>query len=405
MFYRLTLHRKIFADNQSSVQSVLLLRPDNLGDLVLFSGVLRHIRAFYPQAEITLCVKRYVCNLLEQCPYIDQLLCWEEVTYNLSARPTLAWLPEVRGRWRLQQSLRSFTRQLMRLRYRTDVLLLPVRSPTPLIHSVAGSIPARARFGIAGDLCNQSAQDDQAAGGLYTGRLQLSSERSRDHEVAVTRDFLRFLGIQVAVDDLWPEFWTDNADQRWAEETIPRKEGSVTLAICPGVTSLPGKFYSGENYAHTLAALGNIRFAVVLFGGASEQTQCAEVAQALGNCENVVSLVNLAGRSTIRQLIEGLRRCDAVLAQETAALHMAVALGRPTVGIVGGGHFGRFYPWGDPQINRTAQQSMECYWCNWRCPYPSIRCIQEILPFTVVRELRTALQMDVTQEWTKAELG
>ena len=59
-------------------RSVLVLRPDNLGDVVLFSGALRHIRVLYPQAKITLCVKSYVRNLVVLCPYVDEVIEYEK---------------------------------------------------------------------------------------------------------------------------------------------------------------------------------------------------------------------------------------------------------------------------------------------------------------------------------------
>jgi ADP-heptose:LPS heptosyltransferase len=79
-------------------------------------------------------------------------------------------------------------------------------------------------------------------------------------------------------------------------------------------------------------------------------------------------------------MIECLKRCDLILTQETAALHIATALRKPVAGIVGGGHFGRFYPWGDPETSRPVQREMSCYGCNWHCKYQTMRCIQEIPP-------------------------
>jgi hypothetical protein len=46
---------------------ILIVRPDNLGDLVLFSGVLWELRRRYPHAEIVLVVKdayRDIASLL-----------------------------------------------------------------------------------------------------------------------------------------------------------------------------------------------------------------------------------------------------------------------------------------------------------------------------------------------------
>ena len=370
-------------------RSVLILRPDNLGDVVLFSGALCHIRAIYPQAKITLCVKRYVHNLVELCPHVDRIVYWEDLLHDLYHDPLahLRHSPLVR-----RANLRELGRELIfRLKYRVDIVLLPVRSPRPLLHDVVRSIPAHWRYGIAGDRTNQTAEEDAAAEPNYAGRLQVEPDwRKGPHELEVTRRFLSFLGIEG--DDLWPEFWTHQSDQAWALEAIPARAGVTTLAICPGVISLAGKYYPGARYAQALALLKDRQYAVFMFGSAADKAMCEEVARAVQHCPNVTSIADLTAQTTIRQLVEGLRRCDMILSQETAPLHMGVALRKPTVGIMGGGHHGRFYPWGDLDLNREANVSMNCYGCNWRCHYTTVRCVQEIPPDIIADEIRQAWQ-------------
>lgn len=368
-----------------SIQNLLILRPDNLGDLVLFSGTLHFIRKMYQKANITLFVKKSNYNLFSLCPYIDRLVEWE----RLSSLP-FHWLPEIRGKYRLNQ----FGRHIFNMRYRSDVLLLPVRSPTDDIfgmHDIVSSIPANEKIGISGDYCNQTVEEDNKADRIYTKRLRLKKQQQSVHELEINRDFLNFLGVTVKTTDIWPEFWTDKKDLEWAETHIANDEKTITLAICPGVTSNSGKYYPGEKYAQAINSLKDIKFCIVLFGSPDERSMCQEVAKALAECGNIESITDLSGQSSVRQLIEALKLCDIVLSIDTAPLHIAVALKKPTVGIMGGGHFGRFYPWGDEKINRVANKPMDCYWCNWNCTYPTMRCIQEIEPETIAHEIRTAL--------------
>ena len=72
---------------------------------------------------------------------------------------------------------------------------------------------------------------------------------------------------------------------------------------------------------------------------------------------------------------------------------MAVGLRKPTIGIMGGGHYGRFYPWGNPAINRVVDHKMDCYWCHWQCKYSTMRCIQEIEPGDIAAEIHTVLNV------------
>jgi ADP-heptose:LPS heptosyltransferase len=363
-------------------ERVFILRPDNLGDVVLFSGALRHLRARYPEAEIVLCVRRAARPLVEHCPHVDRLVVWEELLH-----PLPDWVPAFRGRGPLERAIR---RLQLSARSRSDVVLVPVRSPSPAMHVLAGEIPARARFGIAGDLNNQSAHDDRRAEPLYTARLRISPDRAGEHELSVTRDFLRLLDIDAGIDELWPELWTAPGDRQVAEWGVPKPGDAPTLGLCPGVTAPIGKLYPPERYARVLEEAGEA-FHVVIFGGPADVEVCGLAAAALAGSGAARSVINLAGRSTIPQLVEGLRRCDLVLGADAAAIHIAIALGKPTVAVLGGGHFGRFLPWGG-EANRIAIRQLECYGCDWTCIHETVRCVLEISPSVVAAELREALR-------------
>jgi ADP-heptose:LPS heptosyltransferase len=369
-----------------AVRRVFVLRPDNLGDVVLFSGALRHLRTLYPNAEVDLCVKRYVRNLVEACPYVDRIVHWEELHADWPA-----WTRRVRGLTRLELAIR---RVGLRLRHRADVALLPVRSPSREMHATLAEIPGALRFGVAGSDANQPADADRSADGIYARRLALGPERTWEHELVVNRDFLRMLGAPVELADVRPEFWTTAADRRWAEAHLRREPGTTLLALTPGVTAPAGKAYPAARYAEVLAGVPEHRFSVALLGGPSDAAACAEVAAALAGTRNVASVADLAGRSTIREMVEGIRRCDAVLGPDSAPLHVGIALGKPTACIVGGGHWGRFHPWGDAAVNRVVHLPMGCYGCGWTCPFETMRCVQEIAPSAVARELAAALGGD-----------
>lgn len=367
------------------VRSVLVLRPDNLGDVVLFSGALRHLRARFPRAEITLCVRRYARGLVELCPHVDRVLDWEDLH-----RPLLGALPAFPGRGRLDAALRF---ALLRLRLRPDLLLVPVRSPTDGIHQVAWAAGAGARFAVAGDDSNAGGAWTRRASRVHDAVLRLDPARRGDHDLRVTRDFLALLGIDAADAELRPELWTSPEDRRWAEAAVPRAPGVATLAIAPGVTAPAGKLYPPERLARAvaLALEGEGPLRVALFGSAGEAGLCAELAGRLAAVPGVAAVTDLSGRSTTRQMVEGIRRCDLFLGPDAGALHVAVALGLPTVGIVGGGHWGRFQPWGDPARNHVLTVRLECFGCDWSCRYDTVRCVAEVAPQEVARALRAAL--------------
>ncbi len=94
------------------------------------------------------------------------------------------------------------------------------------------------------------------------------------------------------------------------------------------------------------------------------------------------SVINLIGKSTLPQLTDLIGNAALVIANETSAVHIAVATKTKSVCILGGGHFERFTPYSQYFENRPVcvYEKMECYYCNWNCifkttetePYPCI---------------------------------
>jgi ADP-heptose:LPS heptosyltransferase len=81
-------------------------------------------------------------------------------------------------------------------------------------------------------------------------------------------------------------------------------------------------------------------------------------------------VVNLMGRTRLPELLDILKHAALVISNDTGPAHLAIALGAPTVVVVGGGHFGSFVPYpaeATPATARFVYHEMPCYHCFWRC--------------------------------------
>ena len=58
----------------ASVENILIVRFDAIGDMILTSGFIREVRANFPQARITLIVSPLTFPLVELCPYVNEVL-------------------------------------------------------------------------------------------------------------------------------------------------------------------------------------------------------------------------------------------------------------------------------------------------------------------------------------------
>jgi len=61
----------------SELRRVMMIRLDEIGDLVLMTPFLRELRRSLPQAWISLVVKPGCFNLMEQCPYVQEVLTFD----------------------------------------------------------------------------------------------------------------------------------------------------------------------------------------------------------------------------------------------------------------------------------------------------------------------------------------
>ncbi|MDA0990518.1 MAG: glycosyltransferase family 9 protein, partial [Verrucomicrobia bacterium] len=128
---------------------------------------------------------------------------------------------------------------------------------------------------------------------------------------------------------------------------------------------------------------------IALFGGKGDRDLGRLLAirlQAEG-----LTVVDLVGRTRLGELAGCIGRCCAVVSHDSCGLHLAVAAGVPAVGLMGGYHFGRFYPWGDPAIHRVANIELACYYCNDDCVTRDWRCVSRIETDRVLAELDLAL--------------
>jgi ADP-heptose:LPS heptosyltransferase len=95
--------------------------------------------------------------------------------------------------------------------------------------------------------------------------------------------------------------------------------------------------------------------------------------------QGTLPVTNLCGSLTLVETAGLLLESELVFATESALAHLSVALRRPTIVILGGGHFGLFAPWGMKIAPvRWITNQVDCYGCNWACIHSSAICIQNI---------------------------
>jgi heptosyltransferase II len=95
----------------------------------------------------------------------------------------------------------------------------------------------------------------------------------------------------------------------------------------------------------------------------------------------------LAGTTSLRDHLALVSLAAVVLTMDSSTAHIAGALERPAVVILGGGHPGFFGPWGNPERFRWLRNPLPCYGCNWTCVMERPLCIEDIPPAEIARHV------------------
>jgi len=165
----------------------------------------------------------------------------------------------------------------------------------------------------------------------------------------------------------------------------------------------PGAFHNfrmwpAEKFAEVLSRLVESNHGLaVLCGGLEERDLCSHIIHLSGK-----EALNLAGETSLPELVEVIRKAKFLIGNETSAIHIAAAVETPSVCILGGGHYGRFVPYVLEEELCFAPvpvtHFMDCFKCNWQCIKPhekdtTVPCILHISVNNVLNALDHVLSV------------
>jgi len=178
------------------------------------------------------------------------------------------------------------------------------------------------------------------------------------------------------------------ADMGEALPAIPRVAAEPrTVGLCPGAEYGPAKRwpYFGEA-ARILAEKHQLNW--LIFGTTKELELAEDVAKKIGP-----AATNLAGKTSLAELISELQRCRLLLTNDTGTMHLAAHLGVPTVAIFGSTEPALTGPLGTGHL--VIRHQVECSPCFLRtCPI-DFRCMERVKIPDVVAAVERLLDPQV----------
>jgi heptosyltransferase-2 len=184
-----------------------------------------------------------------------------------------------------------------------------------------------------------------------------------------------------------PRLLADGRRARQRAADFGVEAGRPLLALCPGAEFGPAKCWPAESFAALASRYLERGWQVMLCGSQNDRGACEEVVHHLrGNGLALDDCHNLAGRTTLDEVVDLLSVADAVVSNDSGLMHIAAALSRPVLALYGATSPGFTPPLGE----RVAwiDSGIDCAPCFQRqCPLGHHRCMRELTEAQVAQRL------------------
>ncbi|MEP6613429.1 MAG: glycosyltransferase family 9 protein [Mucilaginibacter sp.] len=336
LLLKLPLLFRFFAKFRKAEKRLLIIKTDAIGDYILFRNFIEVVKssAAYNDHQVDL-----LGNVL-----------WQDIALKYDA----AYINQfifIKAGPMFTQPIKIFKLAWRLFRANYEVALQPSSTRTFISDSFAGFTAAKQIIAFESNNEGILARYKKKTDKFYTQRLLLPAgvyfefERSKFF-------FDSFLN-------------TANNNGATSIPVIKTSEGGIVIFPGAGVF---GREWGKENFTALIKQIKQHSTCQVYLAGGPGEAVIGEFIVANLPSGSVISLI---GQSTLPQLIELVGQAALVIANETSAIHIAVATKTKSVCILGGGHFERFAPY--PAYFEYAPvcvfEKMDCYYCNWGCIY------------------------------------
>lgn len=344
LFIKQELHTK---------KRVLIFRKDALGDFVIFLPTLPYYREYYKDYDISLVVSNLSIEELKPLfSFIDDIIIFNQKKFR-----TNFWYR------------RFFIRSLVKKGF--DIAIYPVYSSEKI-----------------GDIIMKATRANKI---LDFKTITVANDLN---ELDKNMEFVSKV-VGKHCDAQFPTINVSLLDKKNFEKIsldyslLPRKY----IVIVPGAGATY-KMWQLSKMSDIVDYCIQKGFDVVLCGVVDEKKLGEEIIKQSNHKDKIINLISKTDIPTLVHIVANARL---YFGNDTGTLHLSAAVETPSVAIMGGWHFGRFFPYGNLNINRIVFDShMKCKGDNGAClkkiPKGEIAvCIKNITVMDVKKEIDNIL--------------
>ena len=354
------------------MKKLLIVRPEGIGDFIIFSAVLEEYTRVFTDFEIHVLCQESTVELAKNIPFIKRVI---------GINPS-----RFRKKYFLYYLYWTFV--LCRLDY--DEVICPIYSRNITIDYIVRLVRSENKVVFDGDNTNDP-HDRIVENNIYFNHV-IQSDKNFKKEIDRNMEFINKLGGNLDIKTLKTKVWFSEKNelefQKLSKKFDLHTQGYICIAPGFGFSIKEWEF---QNWVEVIKQFlrEHPLFKVVILGGLKEKVLSGKITQSLFYLQD--KIVDLTGKVSFVTSTRFIRDARLLVATDTGVIHAAAAVGTTNICVMGGGHWGRFYPYGDLRKNIIVSYKLDCYGCNWDCIYSEPLCIINIKPSDVYKRIKEIL--------------
>jgi lipopolysaccharide heptosyltransferase I len=353
---------------------ILLIKLSGLGDVVHTLPVLVKLRSRYPRARIDWLITPENAEIVRCHPALSNVVLFARRDFSRRGH-----------KWPAVLAFLDTLKQIRRAKY--DLVIdLHGQARSGFFALASG---ARVRIGFdrpVKDLIRHGWRGAREGSWIaYTHRIRIPTL-----DVHAIDRYL-WIGPLLGFDDNPPDLTihlaaqtVQNVQRLLEDHGVP---ASKALAVMAPGTIWETKRWTIEGFAAVARQFLQDGFAVALAGATRDQARCRQIAAAApGACD-------LSSKTTTAELVALIQRAEVCVTNDSGAMHVAVALGKPMVCVFGPTNPVRVGPYHRPEA--VVRVDLPCSPCNYRwlrqCPF-DLACMKQVTSPMLVERVREVLR-------------
>lgn len=338
-----------------SPKNIIVRMPNWLGDLVMATPILTDLRHHWPEAKMTALCQGELGTIIQKDPHINHLLSFK--------RP--------KGYWNRQTY---------------DDLIIPLQKEQYDLGILLTNSLSSAWWFWCGHVQNRIGYHTHWRQWLLNYPVAFPKQRDKQHLVITYKMLLESIGIPVSKTP--PRLYITPQEKQRAKEYLHSYQiqpSDLIIGINPGAAYGSAKCWLPKRFkqlSQRLLDYSNLK--IIFFGDKSGAPLVQDICASLPS-ERVI---NLAGKTSLRELMALIQTCSIFLTNDSGPMHIASALGIPLIALFGSTSDIATSPYNGGRIIHKHVLCSPCY--RRECPI-DFRCMTRIEVDEVYHEIQTLL--------------